>query len=526
LMASDEISARLNAILATTPITTIDVVDLSAHRFSSKDLEACLFCIRAIQDGIPSEENTALPLWLKHRAEPSTMLSQLGRTLLNLSDPETISLAANALRRLCHEGRKVLVNEIAALAELIRSTEGKIMVGQTSSFRAPMSTNKVLQAVASVLQALPAKDLVRIFVLRDIPLAPDPDNRMVIITQLQQLKACNQGLSEPDEELILLDIDDDSNPEKEKMAQLAQLEPIRNLQHTLSQLISNALVQSLGDVDMAVIPLYSLQPVSPNISRDRTNLAIWFSLSLQLVSATCRLKGQDFPQDQWNTLVGCVKESVKVTASVLNSDAQMIQEPDLVQTFLQLCSAIIERYGQMFVALKDELQIILTIAIAGLKVEERVALQAALDILLLRAIVAAQSFRPAAHKASSPAQADLFLELLTIHGQQVLNHIVLGISGKLPRSSLPSLSETLHCFVIKLPHLSQMWLTQLMQLMRNPGYPNEKLTEEKKVRFLKNICAARTLKKARDVCTDFAIVSRGLEGTAYGASQMSLSFAD
>ncbi|KNF00342.1 hypothetical protein PSTG_06515 [Puccinia striiformis f. sp. tritici PST-78] len=538
-----------------------------------EDLEACLFCIRAIQDGIPSEENTALPLvfsseilgripigdtppllrlrgtcltliasfseWLKHR--PSNLLCSLNLVAPSLTspDPETISLAANALRRLCHEGRKVLVNEIAALAELIRSTEGKIM---------PDEYNKVLQAVASVLQALPAKDLVQPILslmepvltrlnhaLRQHSQAPDPDNRMVIITQLQQLKACNQGLSEPDEELILLDIDDDSNPEREKMAQLAQLEPIRNLQHTLSQLISNALVQSLGDVDMAVTlselarsctsssiptaisldPFILLTTCISNISRDRTNLAIWFSLSTSLVSATCRLKGQDFPQDQWNTLVGCVKESVKVTASVLNSDAQMIQEPDLVQTFLQLCSAIIERYGQMFVALKDELQIILTIAIAGLKVEERVALQAALDILRV--------FAQQTQKASPPAQADLFLELLTIHGQQVLNHIVLGISGKLPRSSLPSLSETLHCFVIKLPHLSQMWLTQLMQ---TPGYPNEKLTEEKKVRFLKNICAARTLKKARDVCTDFAIVSRGLEGTAYGASQMSLSFAD
>ncbi|KAH9467309.1 hypothetical protein Pst134EB_002329 [Puccinia striiformis f. sp. tritici] len=495
-----------------------------------EDLEACLFCIRAIQDGIPSEENTALPLvfsseilgripigdkppllrlrgtcltliasfseWLKHR--PSHLLCSLNLVAPSLTspDPETISLAANALRRLCHEGRKVLVNEIAALAELIRSTEGKIM---------PDEYNKVLQAVASVLQALPAKDLVQPILslmepvltrlnhaLRQHSQAPDPDNRMVIITQLQQLKACNQGLSEPDEELILLDIDDDSNPEKEKMAQLAQLEPIRNLQHTLSQLISNALVQSLGDVDMAVTlselarsctsssiptaisldPFILLTTCISNISRDRTNLAIWFSLSTSLVSATCRLKGQDFPQDQWNTLVGCVKESVKVTASVLNSDAQMIQEPDLVQTFLQLCSAIIERYGQMFVALKDELQIILTIAIAGLKVEERVALQAALDILRV--------FAQQTHKASPPAQADLFLELLTIHGQQVLNHIVLGISGKLPRSSLPSLSETLHCFVIKLPHLSQMWLTQLMQ---TPGYPNEKLTEEKKVRF-------------------------------------------
>ncbi|PLW53486.1 hypothetical protein PCANC_05957 [Puccinia coronata f. sp. avenae] len=538
-----------------------------------EDLEACLFCIRAIQDGIPSEENTALPLvfsseilgripigdtppllrlrgtcltliasfseWLKHR--PNHLLCSLNLVApsLNSTDPETISLAANALRRLCHEGRKVLVNEIAPLAELIRSTEGKIM---------PDEYNKVLQAVASVLQALPPRDLVQPILslmdpvltrldlaLRQHSQAPDPKNRMVIITQLQQLKACNQGLSEPDEELILLDMDEEFNSEKEKMAQLTQLEPIRNLHQTLSHLISIALVQSINDVDMAITlselarsctsssiptaisidPFIVLTTCISNISRDRANLAIWFSLSTSLVIATCRLKGQNFPQDQWNTLLGCVKESVKVTASVLHSDAQMVQEPDLVQTFLQLSAVIIERYGQMFLSLKEELQIILAIAIAGLKVEERVALQAALDILRV--------FAQQTQKASSQAQAALFLELLTIHGQQILNQIVLGISGKLPRSSLPSLSETLHCFVIKLPHLSQIWLGKLME---TPGYPNEKLTEDKKVRFLRNICAARTLKKARDVCSDFAIVSRGLEGTGYGASQMSLSFAD
>ncbi|KAI9625003.1 hypothetical protein H4Q26_016570 [Puccinia striiformis f. sp. tritici PST-130] len=400
-----------------------------------EDLEACLFCIRAIQDGIPSEENTALPLVVK--ASPEHLLCSLNLVAPSLTspDPETISLAANALRRLCHEGRKVLVNEIAALAELIRSTEGKIM---------PDEYNKVLQAVASVLQALPAKDLVQPILslmepvltrlnhaLRQHSQAPDPDNRMVIITQLQQLKACNQGLSEPDEELILLDIDDDSNPEKKRW---------------------------LRDVDMAV--------TLSELARSFEIARIWQSGShsqLHWSALPAGLKGKTF---------------LKINGILLSGS-----------DVLQLCSAIIES-------------------------RERVALQAALDILRV--------FAQQTHKASPPAQADLFLSF--DHPRTTrLNHIVLGISGKLPRSSLPSLSETLHCFVIKLPHLSQMWLTQLMQ---TPGYPNEKLTEEKKVRFLKNICAARTLKKARDVCTDFAIVSRGLEGTAYGASQMSLSFAD
>lgn len=52
----------------------------------------------------------------------------------------------------------------------------------------------------------------------------------------------------------------------------------------------------------------------------------------------------------------------------------------LIKTFLGYIQ-IIYRYRQIFVALKDELEIILTIAIAGLKFEGRVAFQAALEIL-------------------------------------------------------------------------------------------------------------------------------------------------
>lgn len=48
-----------------------------------------------------------------------------------------VTLAANAFRRLCHEGRKTLVNDIAPLAQLIRSTEGRIPVSWISQFLYP-----------------------------------------------------------------------------------------------------------------------------------------------------------------------------------------------------------------------------------------------------------------------------------------------------------------------------------------------------------------------------------------------------
>ncbi|KNZ51582.1 hypothetical protein VP01_389g2 [Puccinia sorghi] len=64
---------------------------------------------------------------------------------------------------------------------------------------------------------------------------------------------------------------------------------------------------------------------------------------------------------------------------------------------------IIYRYRQIFVALKDELEIILTIAIAGLKFEGRVAFQAALEILfstnsISRNLDLMGKFLPSKHK--------------------------------------------------------------------------------------------------------------------------------
>ncbi|MBW0478513.1 hypothetical protein O181_018228 [Austropuccinia psidii MF-1] len=516
-----------------------------------EDLEACLFCIRAIQDGIQPLETTSLPIlfspeilgkipqgqtpplerlkgtslslvgafaeWFKFHPDHLLCSLDLIAPSLNSHDPELVSLAANALKILCDTGRKTLVNHIAPLAELIRSTEGKIM---------PDEYNKVLQAVASVLQALPSQQLARPILSLIRPVLTrlsqalqfysqtrDPEDRVVIVNQLQQLKACNKGLSEPDEDVILLDADDSPGEEKRKRDELSRSELLCELRSDLSRLVCYTLELSIGDTDIAIAaaellrsctsnmlptaisldPLLILTNCTHNIAHDRINLAIWFSLCTSLITATRRFQGRHLPPDQYDVIAGCVKESVKVASTALNTDTAMRQEPELAQTFLRFCISIIEAYGELFQVLRAELEMILSIAIAGLQIEERITLHSVFDILRLY-VQQTQN--------SSSAQAELFLYLISTYGAEILNQIMLGIGGKLPRSSLPGLSETLHCFLIKIPGPSRGWLSKLLE---TPHYPSSKITLERKARFLKSICAARTLKKAKDICAEFAI---------------------
>lgn len=133
----------------------------------------------------------------------------------------------------------------------------------------------------------------------------------------------------------------------------------------------------------------------------------------------------------------------------------------------------------MFDILQDELQTITIIAIRGLQIEERVALQAALDVLaslvLLSVIIILipdhlssahqkqRSFAQRTRTSLNLPQTGLFLQLLTTHGYTILDHIIFGIGGGLPRSALPALAETLHCFLIRLPEMSRACLKTLLE---------------------------------------------------------------
>ncbi|KNZ51584.1 hypothetical protein VP01_389g4 [Puccinia sorghi] len=233
-----------------------------------EDLEVCLFCIRAIQDGIPSDEMRcryglapghllafdwlALIPTTNYTASFSEWLKHCRSHVY--SAPSTCQRSTQAFSR----RKKSPGDEVAPLVELIRSTEGQVM---------PNECNKVLQAVTSVLQALPPKELVQPILSLMDPVITQLHLALWQHSQLQQLKACNQVLSGPDKKLLLLDVDVGFNAEKEKMTQLAQFEPIRNLQYNFCQLIFMALTQSIGDTIRPCRTMYIQKYSNNNLAR-------------------------------------------------------------------------------------------------------------------------------------------------------------------------------------------------------------------------------------------------------------------
>lgn len=114
--------------------------------------------------------------------------------------------------------------------------------------------------------------------------------------------------------------------------------------------------------------------------------------------------------------------------------------------------------------------------------------------------------------------ANVFRQTLLPHSLSILSSLILSIAGAVPRTHLTPLSELLHACILRLPEESKGGLKQLLNI---PGWPNEKATDVSKIKFEKAVSSARTGKQVRDAVSDFALVCRGLDGSAYGASSQS-----
>ena len=143
--------------------------------------------------------------------------------------------------------------------------------------------------------------------------------------------------------------------------------------------------------------------------------------------------------------------------------------------------------------------------------------------------------------------SDVYRVVVMSYGFAILRSLLLGVGGSLPRSSTPYLAELLHTcaclsmiyksmlnpYVVltKYPDEARQWIGQLFAEVRclpsaltfiltadQPGFPNARLDQTSKERFLKTAMTCRTLKRMRTVVEDFSILARGLQGTAYGAN--------
>jgi len=107
---------------------------------------------------------------------------------------------------------------------------------------------------------------------------------------------------------------------------------------------------------------------------------------------------------------------------------------------------------------------------------------------------------------------------LRLHGQEMLEALVLGIVGEAPRSSVPNLATVLATLVAKLPSESREWLHHSMlseRLIRNA-----RINQATKDAFVKAIVSSRSTQKTLTAANELSLIGRGLNGTSYAAGQL------
>ncbi|KAG6844170.1 hypothetical protein H0H87_009289 [Tephrocybe sp. NHM501043] len=244
------------------------LVDDAIQRISSRqeqdgwqEIEATLHCITSIQEAIDMENTPHLPRifgsevlgrlpsaganrirkttlsligtyssWFASQPNnpPGLLMSVLTYVASALTDPLLCLQAAIALRNLCDANRKALAPEIGAF-------------GQLHAALGSIPKSKVVQSIASVIQALPALDEIEPIsaivnpivgklaeALQSSSSLPD-ESRTIIINQLETLSGVAKGLTRSTDGLVIL-----GERDSESQTQLEAMERARDDPRTVN----------------------------------------------------------------------------------------------------------------------------------------------------------------------------------------------------------------------------------------------------------------------------------------------------
>ncbi|RUP09028.1 hypothetical protein BC936DRAFT_140099 [Jimgerdemannia flammicorona] len=185
----------------------------------------------------------------------------------------------------------------------------------------------------------------------------------------------------------------------------------------------------------------------------------------------------------------------------------MEQYPDVVSSFLNLLSRVIRRCPLAFYQLPgDMLDTILMFAVAGMGLQERLALKSALSFM---ADFVGQEYE------SNPELAKLVETVMMNLGMRIMQELLAGIGGRLPRSLGSQLIDVLYKLVSRYVEASRQWL---QVLLAQDTFPSPYIDQSSKEAFAKGILGTRSPRRFREVVQEFSLKCRKLEDTAFGAA--------
>ncbi|VDB95428.1 unnamed protein product [Peniophora sp. CBMAI 1063] len=507
-----------------------------------EEVEATLHCISSIQEALPVDKSehlsrlfsgeilgriptaghervrrTALVLIGSYASWFTTLpigsqelLNAVGFVVNALPDQALCLPAANALRDLCDNNRVALAPHIVSFGELHASLAG------ISDFEKA----KVLQSIASVIQALPLDNQIspveaivspvvsKLFQALQASATMPDDSRTLTIAQLQTLSGVAKGLTRAND---VFDLDDDGEEDphitrarqddrmvrlREKM--LAAIRAIIEVWSTdagVSDAISDlfksitALPSDNTLISLPAIPLLEL--VCQAARKGLT--AIWLSLANVLVI-------QLNPTTPFKTLRPTVASAavdivrnftvalVETTLALLGMPGRMEENPDIVQEFFHFLEKVSHHFVTVFFQLSQAmLDSLMACAITSLSLPERYSLVASAGFL--------GSLINRAHGNDELGDNRHFI--VQRHGPALMRSLLLGFAGSAPKSTVANLGELFNTLITKYPGESRGWI---MQVLYGEDFAQSRVDTQGKEAFVKAVYApgAGTLKKRRE----------------------------
>ncbi|TBU41864.1 ARM repeat-containing protein [Dichomitus squalens] len=539
------------------------------------EIEATLHCIMAVQEAVPVEDSphlrqvfgpeilgrlprtgddrvrtTALYLigsyasWFTTQPAqgpqsptPSPLMNAISYVVSALTDSSLCLFAANALRDLCDANRTALAPHISAFGELHAGLTG---IPDTEKA-------KVLQSIASVIQALPPAEEItpieaivspvvsKLFeALQSANQLPD-EARATAILQLETLTGVARGLTRVTDSLLALDDSPDVQAAMEEMARARADPRVIKLREGILSAIRSAVelwsidatvTDGLSDLFKAItalpsdLTLISL-PAAPLLelvclAAQRQLTAVWLSLATMLIiqlnppSLVPTTFKSEPTSEASEVALKVLTILLRTSLSAFSQPGVMISNPDIVQAFFGLMESFVHHFLPIFYRLPPDLfNALIQCAISALSLQERYSLTSSCTFL---SVIVNRT-------ATNDELANAKTTFAEIHGIPIMRAVLFGFAGVAPRSAMPNLIEVLSTLITRYPTESKVWMTNI--LFADDFYPCRANVDAKN-KFIKTVFGSRSLKRTREAAQQFTLVARGLEGSSFGYATVSM----
>ncbi|CAO3600466.1 unnamed protein product [Absidia cylindrospora] len=513
------------------------------------DLEATLFCLKSVSEEIPADENehvakffgpeilgrlpsennirlqnTALCLigslaeWLKGHSQ--YLVPTMNYVVPCLGSPSLAFYAASAFSKICDTCRGSLVDNLDSLMHVYGTTAASKIDANVM--------HKVVESVASVIQVLPPDRqmgplmILTGSILQELGTSLTQDSatsRLCVLSQLQSLSACCRGIQAPTDDyqsLLSKSNGYDLFASGQLTATHANVEGFEQMTAAISDAIRR--IASTWGTDEEVMKALS-QYLEAGMRSTNPLLAIPFNELVTLIDAgyqtsrfaawldTTAFVMTVYGGQEANVLVlrNLISSLTKTTLDFISRPEDMEHHPDVVDSYFNLLSRVIQRCPMVLYELDPAmLNTIIQFTIAGMGLQERLALKASLNFM---ADFVSQDYQ------EGSKVAEIINTLIMGHGLQVMEQLLAGIGGRVPRSFSKPLVDVLYKMTGRYLEQSRHWL---QMLLAHDGFPSTLVTKDDKDTFMNGVLGHRSLKRFKEYTNDFTKKCRGLMNTPFG----------